>query len=231
MTTGIAGGAQGARRADLPDAVRVGTMGLILLFVLIGADPFYDGTAAENAASRRRGNVVNQVLFLVMAPSRPPCWPGAGGRPCGRSPPCRSWRCSAGSASHRSVDRARRLGPPPHLPRDHVRCVVSVLVLARTRASSPTWSAPACSGAPALLPRASSSSPSAPCTRPSTSSSRSMRGAGAASTPQERRRCGHGPVRHRRPVLGRDGPRCSGSWWPCWPRFSSPSPTPRHPWS
>lgn len=66
MTTGIAGGAQGARRADLPDAVRVGTMGLILLFVLIGADPFYDGTAAENAASRAGGNVVNQVLFLVM---------------------------------------------------------------------------------------------------------------------------------------------------------------------
>lgn len=66
MTTGIAGDAQGARRADLPDAVRVGTMGLILLFVLIGADPFYDGTAAENAASRAGGNVVNQVLFLVM---------------------------------------------------------------------------------------------------------------------------------------------------------------------
>lgn len=66
MTTGIAGGAQAARRADLPDAVRVGTMGLILLFVLIGADPFYDGTAAENAASRAGGNLLNQVLFLAM---------------------------------------------------------------------------------------------------------------------------------------------------------------------
>jgi O-antigen ligase len=66
MTTGIASGSGARTRSDLPDALRIGTMGAILLFVLIGADPFLDGTAAENAASRAGGNVVNQVLFLVM---------------------------------------------------------------------------------------------------------------------------------------------------------------------
>jgi O-antigen ligase len=66
MTTGIATGAATTQRADLPDALRIGVMGAILLFVLIGADPFLDGTAAENAASRAGGNLVNQVLFLIM---------------------------------------------------------------------------------------------------------------------------------------------------------------------
>jgi O-antigen ligase len=66
MTTGIATGPGAAARGDLPDAVRIGAMAAILLFVLIGADPFLDGTAAENAASRAGGNLVNQVLFLVM---------------------------------------------------------------------------------------------------------------------------------------------------------------------
>ena len=66
MTTGIATGSGAALRRDLPDAARIGIMGAILLFVLIGADPFLDGTAAENAASRAGGNVVNQVLFLGM---------------------------------------------------------------------------------------------------------------------------------------------------------------------
>ncbi|MCJ2035713.1 O-antigen ligase family protein [Methylobacterium sp. J-068] len=66
MTMGLASDSGAAARGDLPDAVRVATMGAILLFVLIGADPFLDGTAAENAASRAGGNLVNQVLFLIL---------------------------------------------------------------------------------------------------------------------------------------------------------------------
>ncbi len=68
MTTGIASGAAQApaTRADLPDALRIGIMLALLLIMLIGADPFLDGTAAENAASRAGGNLVNQILFVVM---------------------------------------------------------------------------------------------------------------------------------------------------------------------
>lgn len=68
MTTGIASGTTGApaTRADLPDALRIGIMMALLLIMLIGADPFLDGTAAENAASRAGGNLVNQILFVVM---------------------------------------------------------------------------------------------------------------------------------------------------------------------
>lgn len=68
MTTGIASGAAQAPaiRADLPDALRVGIMMALLLIMLIGPDPFLDGTAAENAASRAGGNLVNQILFVVM---------------------------------------------------------------------------------------------------------------------------------------------------------------------
>ncbi|NEU11271.1 O-antigen ligase family protein [Methylobacterium sp. BTF04] len=68
MTTGIVSEAARAptARADLPDALRIGIMVAFWLIMLVGADPFLDGTAAENAASRAGGNVVNQILFLFM---------------------------------------------------------------------------------------------------------------------------------------------------------------------
>lgn len=66
MTTGIATGSGATPLWDPPDALRIGAMGAILLFILIGAEPFLDGTASENAASRAGGNLVNQVLFLGM---------------------------------------------------------------------------------------------------------------------------------------------------------------------
>ena len=50
MTTGIATGSGAALRRDLPDAARIGIMGAILLFVLIGADPFLDGPAQPRLA-------------------------------------------------------------------------------------------------------------------------------------------------------------------------------------
>lgn len=133
MTTGIAGDAQGARRADLPDAVRVGTMGLILLFVLIGADPFYDGTAAENAASRAGGNVVNQVLFLVMGAIAAAvlAWRGREAlRPLATLPilAMLGWICVSTALSIEPAVSARRLISLGIM----FGGVVSVLVLART---------------------------------------------------------------------------------------------------
>lgn len=68
MTTGLASGPGVARgaAADVPDWVRIGLMAAILLVMLVGADPFHDGTAAENAESGAGGNTLNQVLFLAM---------------------------------------------------------------------------------------------------------------------------------------------------------------------
>ncbi|SFG50671.1 O-antigen ligase [Methylobacterium gossipiicola] len=48
------------------DALRVVAMATILLVMLVGANPFHDGTAPENAASGAGGNLGNQILFLIM---------------------------------------------------------------------------------------------------------------------------------------------------------------------
>ncbi|KQP68876.1 O-antigen ligase family protein [Methylobacterium sp. Leaf112] len=67
MTTGVAVPArQVSARALGPDALRVTAMVAILLVMLVGANPFHDGTAPENAASGAGGNLGNQILFLIM---------------------------------------------------------------------------------------------------------------------------------------------------------------------
>ncbi|KQP03505.1 hypothetical protein ASF28_20135 [Methylobacterium sp. Leaf99] len=50
----------------MSDGLRVTAMAVILLVMLVGANPFHDGTAPENAASGAGGNLGNQILFLIM---------------------------------------------------------------------------------------------------------------------------------------------------------------------
>ncbi|WP_157085684.1 O-antigen ligase family protein [Methylobacterium sp. Leaf99] len=69
MTTGVAAPARPVSlpaRAGMSDGLRVTAMAVILLVMLVGANPFHDGTAPENAASGAGGNLGNQILFLIM---------------------------------------------------------------------------------------------------------------------------------------------------------------------
>lgn len=68
MTTGIATGATetATGTTDIPDAVRVGTMVLILLVVLVGPSPFQDRTGSYLIESGAGGNLLNQILFLTI---------------------------------------------------------------------------------------------------------------------------------------------------------------------
>lgn len=69
MSTGIASGAQAApaaREGDIPDAIRIAAMVAILLVMVVGVDPFHDGTAPGNIESGAGGNLLNQVLFLAI---------------------------------------------------------------------------------------------------------------------------------------------------------------------
>ena len=65
MTTGIAA-SPAPVPLRVPDALRLGALATILLVMLVGANPFHDGTAPENAASGAGGNLGNQILFLIM---------------------------------------------------------------------------------------------------------------------------------------------------------------------
>lgn len=69
MTTGLvfgSGTAPAATRADIPDAVRIGTIVAILLVMIVGADPFHDRSAVDNIESGAGGNLLNQVLYLAV---------------------------------------------------------------------------------------------------------------------------------------------------------------------
>ncbi|KQP49002.1 MULTISPECIES: O-antigen ligase [unclassified Methylobacterium] len=66
MSTGIARGAPRTAAADIPDAVRIGTMVLILLVILVGPSPFQDRTGTYLIESGAGGNLLTQVLFLTI---------------------------------------------------------------------------------------------------------------------------------------------------------------------
>jgi O-antigen ligase len=69
MTTGIAADPErgaAAGRADIPDPLRIAAMVAILLVMVVGVDPFHDGTAAANIESGAGGNRLNQILFLAV---------------------------------------------------------------------------------------------------------------------------------------------------------------------